>query len=267
MVDNVEIDYNFQKGNKYTGYFFIILNIIILIIIYIIIKSKSKAIRTIKIKLFLLIFSDQIYIILYNYIGYFYDTLFEELFFTCLESIQFYLFLSIIYDIFKNTKISILSKNVKLINPFYLSICFFMVKISYFKYLNLGINPQIINFFHYFTVLGGLIFLYRYMKKITISFSSNLMSTDFGAKNVYNNLKLLYRISLIIFIFINCIKLISIFIDKEYVIYFQIPNNIFNYSVKYINFIIFAITAYILNKNYRRNYNKDETIGINKISL
>ena len=164
---------------------------------------------------------------MYNYIKYLYDNLYTELYFTLIITLEFFIYISLIYDIFKNTKISVLAKKVTLINPFYLTITFFFVFITPFKYLKLNFSQKIVDVIHYLVILSFIIFLYRYMQRTIIYISTNLLTADFGTKKAYKFFKLLNLLTLILLICYIGSKIILVFINPEYELYFEIPLNTF----------------------------------------
>jgi len=250
---------NFEKANLILSYIFSIFNLLIVIFSLFLLTSKKKNIRILKYKLFGLIFIDSISLIIYQIFKN-EDSLYFELLFSGLNSIEFYFFISFLYQIFNNTEISKLAKKVELINPFQIYILFLLIIFSYYKFSFL--YRELVNCIQYFIIIGCLIFFYKYLKYIIITISSHLISNDLPNKKIYYYLRILNNIGLFLLLCYNIIKLISVFIHNQFLkIILDIGLNTINQGLKYFIFLLFGIIIYTLNhKVYKINF--DETVGI-----
>ena len=122
-----ETEINIKKANVILAYIFIEINIIIIFITVFMFKSTNKNLRKLKYIFFALIILDSLSFVLYENIVFFLNPFIIDIIFTCLNSIEFYIFISFYYQIFKTTTISKLAKKVDLINPIQLSIFFFLL--------------------------------------------------------------------------------------------------------------------------------------------
>ena len=249
---------NYEKAIMILSYIFSIFNLFIIIFSLFILSTNIKNIRFLKLKLFGLIFIDSISLLLY---AIFKDeeSLFLELLFSALNSIEFFFFISFLYQIFNNTEIS---KGVELINPFQIFFLFILIIFSYYKFSLL--YREIVNCIQYILILSCLIFLYKYFKNTLTIISSHLKSNDIRNRKIYYYLQILNNISLILLFCYNIIKMIIIFIHNQYIkVFLEVGLNAINQGLKYFIFILFEIIIYTLhNKNYKGNF--DETIGINQ---
>ena len=251
---------NYEKANMILSYIFTVFNLFI-IIMSLFISTNTKNIRFLKLKLFGLIFIDSISLILYTIFKN-EESLSYELLFSALNSIKFYFFISFLYQIFNNTKISKTAKELQLINPFQIFILFILIIFSYSKFSFL--YPEIVNCIQYIIILSCLIFFYKYFKNTIKIISSNIKVNDIRNIQIYYYLKILNNISLILLFCYNIIKMIIIFIPNQYFkVFLEVGLNTINQGLKYFMFFLFTFIIYTLNhKNYKEYL--DETIRINQ---
>ena len=67
------------------------------------------------------------------------------------------------------------------------------------------------------------------MQRTIIYMSTNLLTADFGTKKAYKFFKLLNLLTLILLICYIGSKIISMFVNPKYELYFEIPLIMFNY--------------------------------------
>ena len=161
MYDDNEIKNQYYKKVRLNLCYIINeINFFIIFLSIIIIKSKTRNIKILKVKLSILITIETISVFFYTcfaHIKYIMNLPITELFFKSLATIEFYLYISFIYQIINNTKISNKPKKVKLINSFHLSVLFLVITLSYNKYLQ--INQKIINLILFFVVFYFFFFI------------------------------------------------------------------------------------------------------------
>ena len=249
-----------KKINIISGYLFLGTNIFIIFALIILIDSKMKNIRLLKYKLFVFIILDSISVFLYENVfknlTYVFKSIIGDILFTCFSSIEFYLFISFIYQVYNYTKISKLAKKIVLINPVLLSFLFFFVTFSYHKYLNLF--PEIIKFLEHFIILCCITLLYRYLRIKTKLIKSNLLPRDINSVIIYDSLKRLNSIGFLFIVCYNVLKIITKYIPKIFLLYIYVIVNGVNFLFKYFIFFSFAIIIYQFNKK-RHEVNPDET--------
>lgn len=258
---NEEEKDNFEKVNIILACIFSLLNIFITLFSIFFFKSNTKIIRDLKYKLLGLIFIDSIYLIIYAYFKN-EKSFFHELLFSALSSFEFYFFISFLYKIFHNTEMSILAKEVDLLNPLQIYFLFILVIFPYSKFN--FIYCELLNCIQYTIIILFLIILYKYFKKTIMIISSQLISKDSANITIYSYLNKLNKLCLILILCYNIIKFISIFIYSEYYkIFLQIGLNTINQGLKYYIFLLFDVIIYNLsNKVYI--INSDESVEIVK---
>ena len=115
-INEINVE-NFEKGYLYLSNTFCVFNIIIILGISFIIRSKNKKIRVLKLKLIGAIITDLLILFIFNILKLLDNSIIREFVFSIFGSIEFYLFLSFIYQIFYITKISKPPNKIELINP------------------------------------------------------------------------------------------------------------------------------------------------------
>jgi hypothetical protein len=251
-----ETEINIKKANVILAYIFIEINIIIIFITVFMFKSTNKNLRKLKYIFFALIILDSLSFVLYENIVFFLNPFIIDIIFTCLNSIEFYIFISFYYQIFKTTTISKLAKKVDLINPIQLSIFFFFVSFPYHKYSH--IFPKIINIVEYIFILCCSTLLYRYFSNTTRTIKNNLLPRDITSAKIFYFLQVLNSICLLLIVCYNVTKFIRILIPETFKIYIEIVLNTINFGLKYYIFLLFIAIIYLLNKN-KTGFNADET--------
>ena len=252
-----EKDNNLEKGNIILCYIFLVLNILIIFFTLILVRSKLKKIRIFKCKLFALITLDSISYIfstkIFKNSTYFYNTIVVDILLTCLSSIEFYLIISFIYQIYNYSKISKLAKKIVLKEPLQLSFLFFFVTFSYHKYWNL--IPKITFFIEQIIILSCITLLFRYLRNKTKIIKINLSSRDINIATIYNHLKMLNSVSFLLLICYNYLKLMIIYTPNIFKMYIHIILNTINFGFKYFMFFSFTTMVY----RFHKNINTDET--------
>jgi hypothetical protein len=249
-----------DKANMILSYIFSLFNFFIIIISHYILKAKSNNLKLLKIKLFALIIIDSISSLMYINYRFYFDLFFYELFFSILTSIEFYLFISFIYQIFNTTEISQNSKSLKLINPIQLCVLFLLQIFSYYKFtylysLFLIILQRIIIFI-------CIALLYRHLRNAITTISIRLLSKDLQNKKIYYYLKIINLVGLIFMLCNNTVQAFLFMVkNNSSQMYIKIALNSINYGIKYFIFILFEVIIYTLSNSYYKN-NTDEIINI-----
>ena len=258
-----ENDINLKKINIISGYVFLGSNICIIFVLIFLIRSRKKNIRMLKYKLFALMILDSMLFFIYENIiknlTYIFNPIVGDILFACLSSIEFYLFISFIYQIFNCTEISKLAKKIVLIDPLLLTFLFLFVTFSYHKYLNLF--PEIIKIVEHIIILCCITLLYRYLRDKTKIIKNNLLPKDINSAIAFNSLKKLNSIGFLFIVCYYALKIITKYMPKIFFIMIYIILNGINFLFKYFIFFSFAIMIYQLNEK-RIEIKTDETYKI-----
>ena len=253
--NNIEI----KKANIILGYISLEINIIIILVSLYLFNLKQKFIKKLLFKFFTLIILDSISFIIYENISknfkYIILQIIGDLLFSCFSTIEFYLFLSFIYQIYNHTKISILSKKITIIAPLQLSFIFLFVTFSYHNYSKFY---KIINFLENVIILCCITLLYRYLKNITKTIKNNLLPRDLLSATIFYFLRILNYIGFFSTVCYYVLKLINIYTPNTYKTFMSVALNTINFGYKYIIFFIFAVIIYYYNKNINV-YKPEET--------
>ena len=247
---NEESNINFKKAKKILGYIFLFFNIIIIFISSFLLQSKTKSKKMLKLKLFIFIILDSISVFLFDKYGHIINPIVSDILIACLSSIEFYIFLSFIYQIYNNTEISVLAKKIVLIDPLHLSFLFLFVIFSYHKYSQLF---KIINTIENIIILCCIILLYRYLRNITKTIRNNLLPRDIESAYVFYSLRMLNSICFLLMVCYYGLKLIIIYSPERFQLYINIALEIIKFGLKYSIFVIFGIIIYLFNKNLNIN--------------
>ena len=252
---------SFEKVNIILSYIFSAFNLFIIIISLFIISSKIKNIRFLKLKIFGLIFIDSISLILHSIIKN-EESFIYELLFSALYSIEFYFFISFLYQIFNNTETPKLSKGIELISPFQILFFFILFIFPYYKFSIL--YREIVHCIQYTIILSSLLLLYKYFNNTLNIISTHLKSNDIENRKIYYYLKILNKVSIILLVCYINIKMVIIFIYNQYYkVFLEVGLNTINQGLKYFIFIVFEFIIYTMNTTINK-FNVDEIIGINQ---
>lgn len=232
------------------GYLFILFNACIMFILIIKIKNREKNIKRHKIKLCMLIIFDSISTLLYIYKHFLFKLNFI---FVILSLCVFYLFISIIYDIFNSTEIHVLAKRPKMRSKLAITIFLFLINLSYYKLT----KNKIFNIVVFIFIICGLILIYIYFFKLSKNISNNLIAGDFQGKKIYNFFNMINIYCLSMLIASNITKIFLIFLSKKDIIYAELAISIFNYSIKYYVFSLLLLIIINLNKKSYKQYNEE----------
>ena len=256
---------NFYEANVILCYIFIIINAFIMIFSTFIFITRSQKIKLLKTRLyeFILIDSLSFIINIHKNSKNYGATFLYELFFSSIISFEFFIFISFIYQIFNTTETSNLSQNLELKNPNLLSMLSFFIifpyhKISYHYH-------QLINIMQYIIILCCIIIFFKYLSNTIISISRNITSINKQDTKIYQDLKMLNLICLILLLSFNVLKVLLLFIPNSLQIYIEILLTIINQSLKYLIIILFGNIIYALNKKSNNNIT-EEAVNIIQMS-
>ena len=249
---NEELD-SLNIINLVLGYMIILFNICIIIILFAKIKDRENNIKLLKQKLFFLIIFDTISDLLYNNKIFLLNSITSDIIFGCLSLIEFYLFISFIYEIYNSTEIYVLAKKPKMMNPVYLAISLVLLNFPLYKYT----NNIILNILSLFLILCCFLILYLYFNKTSKSISKHLVAGDFQSKKAYSYLNMINIYCVFISICYTLTKGFFIFLNPEYVKFVEIALSVFNYGIKYYVFSISTLIIYTFNKKSFKRFNEE----------
>ena len=256
MDEDKKID--FKKIKTILGYISLIINIFFICISLYLLNSQKKFVKILKYNLFTLIILDSISFIIFENHPYIFNQIYGDILFACLSSIGFYTFLSFIYQIYNNTKISILAKKIELIEPFKLTFLFLFIIFSYHKYTKLY---KTLNIIENIIILCFITVLYRYLGNITKSIRNNLLPRDIKSAKIFYCLKLLNSICFLLIVIYYALKIVIMYTPQIPKIYMNIALNTVYFTLKYSIFYIFAVIIYILKKDRNKYiYEEDNKI-------
>ena len=265
MYDDIDDDtkMNFEKANIILAYIFSLLDLCILIIFYRYFNNKNINIKIFTCKFFAIIIIDIFSKFLYSIANKHFNIIPNEIFYTALITIEFYLILSFIYQILYDSLGFINLKKIKLLNLIQISFIYFLIIFPYDKLFNF--ISSILTFFEIIIILINFYILYKYINDLLEIINKGMQKYNVSNKNIYLYLKILNYSSLILFICYYFAKIIELLFNKKYfIIYIKISINIFYHSIKYLLLYIFIKLIYALNQNYDKifthKYNVDKEI-------
>ena len=244
------IIFNEQKLKQNIFYIFIFFSFLVLNITLFVLRNNNKLL--LKGKLFIFIFIDIIQKLLYNKKYNLIKSISQELLMSILTTSQFFLVISFIYEIFSIERLSHKNKYFGLISRFKLTIIFTLLIFPYHLFINRIENiceivqTLIISFFLYE--------LYYYLNIVVKEIIYNNKSKDIQMRLIYNYLKDLNKICILLFICYYILKIILILIENRIIIfYIDFLLIIIDNGLKYLIFFILTAIIYKLPKNF---YNK-----------
>lgn len=251
---------DYHYSNQILSYILCFINPFIIMVSLFITKAKNKNIKKLQLKLYALLIIDTNSEFFYaNYVNYF-NLLIPKIIFSFLSTIEFYILISIIYQIF-NTSESPKKQKIELVNSIQLSFLFFLVDFFYYKYSYS--NQQIIIIIIYIIIFCCIQIFYRYMRNKINEIANKLKERNTQSKKIYYYLKILNTANVIFFTIYNIFKLISEFVNNQIKIFILIGISPINYGLKYFIIIFLVIIIYTVNKfKFKHKYFSEERIGI-----
>lgn len=236
----------------------IILTVLFAIVDFIIIifslfnkNFKNKKIYLLKYKLFALFIIDISIRILYVNKYYEVKSLFIEFLFSVLISIQFFLILSFLEQVYNNTKLTKKGQFFSKLNKNYICIVFLIVTFPYEKFSSSKKNSVL---FQSVIIIYCIYVLYiRIKNKINKIFQNIIKQTSIHNKNIYLFLLGSPVSCLILFLSYYILRILFLYIlNPEFIVYENITLKVIKDSSKYFLFFILEIILYLLSKNNRK---------------
>ena len=234
-----EIIEKHEKADSFISLFFALIDLIIYIVIIFIFGCEfNKKFFSHRQKLSLLLILDVVLRIINFYINTFIYSLLKELLINMIVTLQFYLMINLLNQIFTDKNNESLLESLEIKYPILTSFAFFIFAFI----LNLS---KAISFFKYILAIIGILG-YGYYIGIKIDlFLINVEKKNpyYSGKNFTSNIS---QFILIYFIVYYVLKILGLFIDnKLYFSYIEMVCDIFKESIISLTFLIYAIHNYI----------------------
>ena len=248
---------SYEKSDIIITIFFAIIDLLIIVLSSLNLKSKNKNITALKHQLIKIFIIDIIMRMLYTK-KYSTWSIFKEVLLTIMNSCQFYLVISFLYEVAFNPKaITTLKKSIARNRRFNLFILFFMITFSYEKLIMLIefsknliiIFKKIIIFLQSICIICCIYIFYKDFKKKIFEIVNNIINE----KNQKGNIGLIIMGSpqsiLVLYLFYYFLKIIFVFIKTPvFHIYANIILNILKDTCKYCIFFLCEAIIYLLNQ-------------------
>ena len=195
-------------------------------------------------KLSMLILLDSLFRIIYLYITSFLYSFIKELVSSCLASLEFYIILTLLNQMFLNKNIDSLLESPEIKFPFLSSLIFFCFSIVINNFKLLSLLQYIIG------VIATLGYGYYISGKVNI-FLQNLAkkNIDYCGKHIIHFLPIF--IALYFVVYFSCKLLSLIVLDALYLSYLEMGSDIFKEVGKYLSFCLVILIYYLFNKHIK----------------
>ena len=237
-----EIIEKHETADSFVSLFFALIDMIIYIVILFIFGCEfNKKFFSHRQKLSLLLILDVVLRIINLYINTFIYSLLKELFINLIVTLQFYLMILLLNQIFTDKNNENLLESLEIKDPFLTSVAFFMLAFI----LNIS---KIISFIKYiFAIIAILGYGYY------ISIKIDLFLINVEKKNPYYYGQIfasnMPQFIIIYFILYYIFKILILFIkNKLYISYMEMASDIFKEVGKYLSFCLVITTYYLFNK-------------------
>lgn len=248
---------SYEKSDIIVTIFFAIIDILVIVVSSLNLKARDKNITILKHQLIKIFIIDIIMRMLYTK-KYSTWSISKELLLTILNSCQFYLVISFLYEVAFNPKATTTyKKSIARYRRFRLCILFFMITFSYEKLIMLiGFSKNVIIIFKKIIIFLQSIFIicclnifYKDFKKKIFEIINNIINE----KSKIGNIGLIIMGSpqsiLVLYLFYFFLKIIVVFIKTPlFHIYANILLNILKDTCKYFMFFLCEAIIYLLNQ-------------------
>jgi hypothetical protein len=243
-----ELKENYESANVILTLLFAVIDFIIIIFSLFNLGSKNKKIFLLKYKLISLFIIDIILKILYTNKDFKINSLYKEIFFQALISIQFHLILSFLEQGYNDTRISNKEYTRKKWNSKFLCIIFSFVTFPYDKFSS---SEKEICFIQSLILIYGAFVLYSKLKNKIIKIVQNILKqTTPQDKNMFLCILGSPLPCLMFFVTYYILRIIFLSINnQDSIIYANIILKIIKDSSKYFLFFILEVLLYILSEN------------------
>lgn len=241
-----EIMRNHNQADAFISLFFAGLDAVCYIVILILFGCDFKSFNSPKQKLSLLIVLDAVLRIINMYTDEYSKYFIKELFFTLFSTMQFWIILSCLNQIFTDKNIdSNLENDLEIRNENLLTFLFFILV---FSFKGIFISYKLISTIQYIIIMLCIYLMFKYIgKKIEVYLASIVRKdSSFTGENFVNNMPFFISI----YFFIDyCFELLSLLIEhKLYSSYMIMLCKIFKEVGKYLVFLLLIIVYHTFNK-------------------
>lgn len=243
-----ELKENYESANVILTLLFAVIDFIIIIFSLFNLGSKNKKIYLLKYKLVALFIIDIILKILYTNKYFKINSLYKEVFFQALISIQFHLILSFLEQGYNATRISNKGNTPKKWNSKFLCIIFSIVTFPYDKFSS---SEKEICLIQSLILIYGAFVLYSKLKNKIIKIVQNILKQTMPQdKNMFLCILGSPLPCLMLFVTYYILRIIFLSINnQDSIIYANIILKIIKVSSKYFLFFILEVLLYILSQN------------------
>lgn len=241
-----EIMRNHNQADAFISLFFAGLDAVCYIIILTLFGCDFKSFQSPKQKLSLLIVLDAVLRIINMYTDEYSKYFVKEFFFTLFSTIQFYIIISCLNQIFNDkSNDNKLETDLEIKNQYLLTMFFFIL---IFSFKGILASYKLISTLQYLFIIISIYVMSNYVGKKLRIFLENVVKKDssFTGENFINNMPFFISIYLIID---YCFELLSLLIDhKLYASYMIMLYKIFKEVGKYLVFLLLIVIYYSFNK-------------------
>jgi hypothetical protein len=262
-----EIMQNHNQTEAFISLFFAGLDVITYIVILTLFGFEFKSLDTPKQKLTIFLLLDGILRIINMYTDSYMQSFVREMVFSLIVTIQFYLSISILEQIFtdRNNE-SFLISELKMQNKYLFSFIFFCLVFSFKGFMTSNYLSSI----QYICILISVSVFYKYIANKIDIFLTNILKKNnkFQGKNFINNLPFFVFLYFTIFYILQlCGLMIN---NKLYESYMTMICTIFKEVGKYLNILLLIAVFHSFNKYVKQNefsYDNTPIPNTNKVTV
>ena len=262
-----EIMQNHNQAEAFISLFFAGLDVITYIVILTLFGFEFKSLDTPKQKLTIFLLLDGILRIINMYTDSYMQSFVREMVFSLIVTIQFYLSISILEQIFTDrSNESILINELRIQNKYLFSFIFFCLVFSFKGFM----TSNYLSLLQYIFILISISVFYKYIANKIDLFLTYILkkNNQFQGKNFINNLPFFVFLYFTIFYILQlCGLMIN---NKLYESYMTMICTIFKEVGKYLNILLLIAILYSFNKYVKENefsYNNKPIPNTHKVTV
>lgn len=262
-----EIMQNHNQAEAFISLFFAGLDVITYIVILTLFGFEFKSLDTPKQKLTIFLLLDGILRIIKMYTDSYMQSFVREMVFSLIVTIQFYLSISILEQIFTDrSNESILINELRIQNKYLFSFIFFCLVFSFKGFM----TSNYLSLLQYIFILISISVFYKYIANKIDLFLTYISkkNNQFQGKNFINNLPFFVFLYFTIFYILQlCGLMIN---NKLYESYMTMICTIFKEVGKYLNILLLIAILYSFNKYVKENefsYNNKPIPNTHKVTV
>ena len=262
-----EIMQNHNQAEAFISLFFAGLDVITYIVILTLFGFEFKSLDTPKQKLTIFLLLDGILRIINMYTDSYMQSFVREMVFSLIVTIQFYLSISILEQIFTDrSNESFLINELRIQNKYLFSFIFFCLVFSFKGFM----TSNYLSLLQYIFILISISVFYKYIANKIDLFLTYILkkNNQFQGKNFINNLPFFVFLYFTIFYILQlCGLMIN---NKLYESYMTMICTIFKEVGKYLNILLLIAILYSFNKYVKENeysYNNKPIPNTHKVTV